>query len=768
MSKENRVLAVALAAVSFALVLMELLLTRLFGVVLFASFAHLALALALMGIGVGAVLQHLWPQLVPEKGLNQRVAWLALLQGGLSVLAVLAVLNFPIVSQFEVPPETYQERSGVVDNLVDPWWFAALLPCLAAPFTAAGLILAGVFQRRREHIGGLYAADLAGGALAAVLFLPLLGAMAGPDLVFLILLASGIAAVVLAEKTQRVLAGALGVLALGASLVSLKTEILEVRYAAGYAEDSILTSLWTPVARVSIADLDRGHYIVLDNSSASRIPQTPADVEVLDGHINRSLVYRFHEPGARVAIMAASAGPEVSVAQLHGHSDITAIDIAGGIHELVVQRYPDAPSNPYIQPGVQFKALDGRAGIASATEPFDIIQMVHANLWSSAGLLSNAWSPALLETREAFGVYLDHLNPEGTLSFGRGSKTDRIARSAAAALRQRGVKRPHQHILVLKGAATVMLVKPRPWTADEVARALSLAQEVDRKTRVMEDPTTRPDGYLRGIVLTDDRPYLDDHTLLKQSVDELFEERSGENEEALAALYRSIVVQSGFVLFAGLLFILVPMLRRGPAELKGVKGIHWGLLYACTLGYGYLSVETVLLHELALFVGHPTFAVTAVILAMLASSGLGSYLAGRIKPDKMLLALRVALGAGLILGVVQGWLLPPLLESAAMTAPLPARFALTVLSLVPLGLVLGMPFPLGMRLLRPEVGGLVPWAWALNGWMSVASSLITVILARMYGYHRALAVALGVYALGLLLAGMLPRIRGVQSEAETA
>jgi hypothetical protein len=514
------------------------------------------------------------------------------------------------------------------------------------------------------------------------------------------------------------------------------------------------------VARVSIAELERGHYITLDNSSASRIPRNADDVRILDGHINRSLVYRLHEPGARVAIMAASAGPEVAVALSHGHSQIDAIDIAGGIHELVVDTYPNETHNPYLSPEVTFKALDGRAGIASATEPYDIIQMVHANLWSSAGLLSNAWSPALLETREAFGTYLDHLSPDGTLSFGRGSKTERIAVSAAAALRDRGVKRPHQHMALIKGRATVLLVKPRPWTQEERDKLVIVMREADPKAKLVRDPTLKPPGPLEGRILTDDRPYLDDATLLRESLTELFStETSGGEEAPLSALYRSIAVQVAFVLLAGLLFVFIPLLRRGPSELNGVKGIGWGLAYACTLGYGYLSVETVLLHELALFVGHPTYAVTAVILAMLASSGVGSYLAGKVPEDKLLKALRIALGAGLFFGAIQGWIIPPLLEDLAMTWSLTARFCITVIVLLPLGFVLGMPFPLGLRLLRPEAGGIVPWAWALNGWMSVAASLITVILARMYGYHLALGVALGVYALGLLLAGRLPHIR---------
>ena len=94
--------------ISFALVLFELLLTRLFGVVLFAQFAHLALALALLGIGVGATVQHLWPQLMPDRDLERRVGWLAVLQAVLTVGAVLAVLHFPVVTQWDDPTQNYQ------------------------------------------------------------------------------------------------------------------------------------------------------------------------------------------------------------------------------------------------------------------------------------------------------------------------------------------------------------------------------------------------------------------------------------------------------------------------------------------------------------------------------------------------------------------------------------------------------------------------------------------------------------------------------------
>jgi hypothetical protein len=69
-----------------------------------------------------------------------------------------------------------------------------------------------------------------------------------------------------------------------------------------------------------------------------------------------------------------------------------------------------------------------------------------------------------------------------------------------------------------------------------------------------------------------------------------------------------------------------------------------------------------------------------------------------------------------------------------------------------------MPFPLALRLLKPEAAGLVPWAWALNGWMSVVASIGTVFVSRLVGYDAAFAVALAAYAGAAGLSWTLARI----------
>ncbi len=120
--------------------------------------------------------------------------------------------------------------------------------------------------------------------------------------------------------------------------------------------------------------------------------------------------------------------------------------------------------------------MDGRAAILHAEHDYDITQTVHANLHSPAGQLANAWSPALLETREAFETYLSRLTPDGTLSFGRGSRTDRIVQSAAHALVDLGYEDPQAHVVWVKGPAQVVLIKKRPWTVaerDQLVRLLA-------------------------------------------------------------------------------------------------------------------------------------------------------------------------------------------------------------------------------------------------------------------------------------------------------
>ncbi len=751
---------------SFALVLFELLLTRLFGVVLFAQFAHLALGLALLGISIGSVVQHLWPQIIPEEGMEERLAWMVILMCGTMLIAVVLSLNLPVIHQFERPPTVYQERSAITGKLLNGGWFALLLPFLALPFVFAGIIFSGAFYRRKKDIGTLYGADLVGGAVGALAFIPLLSGLAGPDVVFVAMLSTSGAAAWLLFRTPRrkwffISVGVSGVLLIIAIMGLAGVQILQVRYAAGYSEKNVTYTRWTPLTRLAVHEDERGKYILLDNASASEVLITKDDRDRKATEPNRSLVYQLHKPPGRVAVLASSAGPEVAIAQKYGFRNIDAVDIAGEIAEVVRQRFPDAPINPFIKGNTRQINADGRAAILHAKKPYDIIQMVHANLHSNAGLLASTWSPSLMETKEAFITYFSRLSENGTISFGKGPYTRVLVRSAAEALVARGSQQPWRHIAYLSGPTSFMLVKKRMWTRDEVVRLRQLAAK--NKTRFGWDPAwdlgkNTIDLFVNQGVLTDDKPYLDHIGLIPWAFKRFFTFKKAQTEEALESLYGSLVIQGLFVFVAGILFLFIPLMRRGPTGLLKINGVGTGLLYVTCLGYGYLAVETVLIHELVLFIGHPTYAVTIVIMSMLLFSGIGSITAGRVREVRLTKVLQVVLMTALVLGAVQAFVVPGILNNIALGLPIIARLGIVFFVIAPLGFVMGMPFPLAMRIIPEGASGIIPWAWALNGWMSVVASLVTVVISRTGGYSRAFMVALAFYLVALFLS---PRLKGV-------
>ena len=76
------------------------------------------------------------------------------------------------------------------------------------------------------------------------------------------------------------------------------------------------------------------------------------------------------------------------------------------------------------------------------------------------------------------------------------------------------------------------------------------------------------------------------------------------------------------------------------------------------------------------------------------------------------------------------------------------------LLIVPLGFVMGIPFPTGLRLLdQSSIGiqGLIEWAWAMNASASVLGSVLAMVIALHFGLNVTLLTGALAYALAGLL-----------------
>ena len=83
-----------------------------------------------------------------------------------------------------------------------------------------------------------------------------------------------------------------------------------------------------------------------------------------------------------------------------------------------------------------------------------------------------------------------------------------------------------------------------------------------------------------------------------------------------------------------------------------------------------------------------------------------------------------------ILGIVA---LPPIIRGA-IAASHCARIALAVALIAPAGVLMGMPLPAGIRLMAASHAALVPWAWGMNGALSVIGATLAVFIAMNWGF----------------------------------
>jgi len=209
----------------------------------------------------------------------------------------------------------------------------------------------------------------------------------------------------------------------------------------------------------------------------------------------------------------------------------------------------------------------------------------------------------------------------------------------------------------------------------------------------------------------------------------------------LATLLQSLVF--------GALIILVPVAGRW-RELFVRKRGTWGVVvyYSC-LGMGYMAVEIYLIQKLVFFLAEPIVSVTLVITAMLIVSAIGSLFSQRFK-EKRTFGVRLAVG-GLALTILFYILALPGLMERFLGMPLAAKGAMAVLFVAPAAFCMGMPFPTGLSALTETRRGLLPWAWGLNGALSVTGAVLARLVSISFGFSAVLAGALCLY----LLAGLV-------------
>jgi hypothetical protein len=348
----------------------------------------------------------------------------------------------------------------------------------------------------------------------------------------------------------------------------------------------------------------------------------------------------------------------------------------------------------------------------------------------------------------------------------------RLTALASAALSEAGVARPRDHLVIIRnmriarkpdtpdGVGTLLLGK-RPFTSDELRR-LDEASRAMGFEIVLSPATALDDTFARltnggdisAIVRdypvniappTDDSPFFFNQLRLRDLFDLDLQEHGKQTHNMKAVFVLGVLL--GTVVFLTAICILLPLaLTTRKADLAGAGPL---LAFFAAIGLGFMLVEISQMQRLIVVLGHPTYGLTVVLFSVLLSSGLGSYLTGRLDITSGRRGAWATL-AGLIAVLIAFGASTPWVASVTEGATTPVRIAVAVALLFPPGMLMGTAFPLGMRLAATKAPALGPWLWGVNGATSVLSSVLAMVIALSSSISTAFWAGVVCYGAALL------------------
>lgn len=789
------------ALVSAAALLLQIVLTRIFSVVQWHHFAFMAVGLGLLGFGASGTALAVFPGL--RRAPLRTAAWGALLVApsvGLALLAIAAVPFDAYLMALEPVQVLYLAVQAAA--LVLPFLFAGLVvgAVLAGFPDAAGSIYAASFL---GAAGGALAAvpllSTLGGPQGMIASAAL--ATSGAALLWQVSPAP--------QRTQApdprpapqrrpaVAAAALAVLtALAAALVPLDLPISPYKALSQlrrFPDARVEFSKWNAISRVDVVQSTAVRSAPGLSVTFAGVPPAlpgltvdgdgprglPAGVDAaFTEFLPSAVAYRLR----RGRTLVVGMGLEVLGALRHGMAPVIVVE-ANPLVVEAAQRFGGG------LPGVTVVVENPRTYLRRTRERFDLIQVPPQE--SFQVVASGAFSLAEnhLYTVEALRDYLGRLAPGGVLAVTRWIQTPpseeiRVWAAAVAALSDAG---PDSCLAALRSLNTMtVLVRPEGFGPADVAairefassrrfdityapgvdaaegnRYNVLPRDVHREAFTAVLDPARREEFLRAYPfdvrpVSDDRPFFFHFFRWRQvpqilaGLGRTWQPFGGGGYLVLLAMLAIVTLLS-----AGLILLPLRYLTRNqPSDAPTVSpsapprsqvagpGRRRGpvFLYFLAIGAGYLFIEIPLLQQAILVLGHPTYALAAVLAGLLVASGAGSLASprvGRRLPAVVAAVAVVAAAAALFLpGVFQ----------TSLGFALPVRLAVIAAVALPLGLLMGVPFPAAVRALGRTDPAAIPWAWGVNGCASVIASILAAMAALEWGFGMVMLLGALAYA----------------------
>lgn len=501
-------------------------------------------------------------------------------------------------------------------------------------------------------------------------------------------------------------------------------------------------------------------------------------------YISSALGFHLIDDKRKVLIIGPGGGLDILGGIYNEAEETWGIEMNPDIKILLQGNYADYSGNIYNREGIKILTGEGRSVLKGLEQKFDLIQisLIGSSNTASGGFYSI--SENYLYTVEAFMDFWQHLSDGGKLSITRWLKFPpreivRLCSISLEALSRMGIEKPENHLAIIRswGTSTLILSKKEigeeeiwaikdfcdernfdtvyfPGIKEEEANTNHILeqsyyfQEIDQLVNSFKENKLKDfyDTYFFNVsAVTDNQPYFF-YTLKWRNIPKII--KSTGNWQALIE-WGNLIIFATFLqgIIFSIIFIFLPLiLKRLPVSKRKIK-IPF-LLYFASLGLGYMLLEISFIQKFILYLTNPAYSTSIIIFSFLFFSGLGSFYSRRIEKNYVN-ALKIIIFTLCGLLIIYQFILPYVFNTTLQFSLL-VRILITLGLIFPLGFLMGMPFPLGIRLVNSIEQGkeLIPWLWATNSFCSIIASVSAVIIAIFFGFKVVAILAASIYLFG--------------------
>ena len=524
--------------------------------------------------------------------------------------------------------------------------------------------------------------------------------------------------------------------------------------------------------------------ILADGQTAGTVfkVQSIFGTAILD-HTPQSVPYRLTS-APKVLLLGEVGGTNIWLAKRFQAGSVTVVQTNPQMVNLMKGKLAGDSGRIFLSDDVRIITMDPRLYLEQTGETFDLIQLVSEEGMAAGVSGLQSLHENYLLTVEGISRAIGRLKEDGLLTITRGIQSPprdniKIFATFVEALLDRGITSPEDHLLLGRNylAVNTLLGKSafsKEWISKFRAACDSLLMDADyfpgisdephAQINLIEGPSGKPFSYFhhaaREILSGDARSFYRDWAYnISPAVDDQpyffnffkpgsvgrFVDSYGQHWlSRLEMGYAVLAITFLEITLVAFVLILLPLFfkRQGlsPDRMTLSTFFHFS-----GIGFGFMFLEMVYIQRFTKFMGDPIYSVAAALTAILVFAGLGSATHGTFARSPLARVRIAAAGLTVLLGIYFAGLDPFLRLFIAEGTPV--RFVVTVMCLFPLGFFLGWFFPSGIAVLETSRDSLIPWAWGINGFTSVAAAPLGVMLSIKFGFNITILLALGCYGL---------------------